>query len=57
MSDPLLLSYVERDIIAFGRSVKRLDLATVVIDLYDSAHYRNPQGYSIVQDSVRICGL
>ena len=37
MSDPLLLSYVERDIIAFGKSVKRLDLATVVIDLYDSA--------------------
>ena len=37
ISDPMFLSHIERDIIAFGRTVKRLDLATVVIDLYDSA--------------------
>ena len=33
----MFLSHIERDIIAFGRKVKRLDLATVVIDLYDGA--------------------
>ena len=32
-----LLSRVERDVIAFGRKIRRLDLADLVIDLYDSA--------------------
>ena len=33
----MLLSKIERDILEFGRHIKRVDLAGIVIDLYDSA--------------------
>ena len=36
-------SRVERDVIAFGRKIGRLDLADLVIDLYDSALQESSQ--------------